>query len=61
MIPMALPQPPACMCCAALAGSDHRPDCNYLAAMRAQEYPTILDLKGLPYWWGGSIAGRRAG
>lgn len=35
--------------CGATNKDNHRKDCQYLAAMRAQAYPKILDDNGLPW------------
>lgn len=41
--------PPPCSCCGAKSLEDHKPDCNHLAALKAQAYPEVLDLNGRPW------------
>ena len=49
-IPPALGSPPDCPCCGAPAGGDHRSGCNYLGAIRAQEYPVPIDDNGRAWY-----------
>jgi len=43
-------KPKPCERCGAEPLADHDKDCNYLAALKAQAYPQVLDLNGLPWW-----------
>lgn len=45
-----IPMPPPCACCGATALANHAEDCNHLAAMRAQDYPTSLGLNGRSWY-----------
>ena len=45
-----IPPAPNCHVCDAPAGEDHAKGCNWLAAMRAQEYPQVLGDNGQPWY-----------
>lgn len=45
-----IPMPPPCSCCGAEPLTDHAENCNQLAAMRAQAYPTSLDRNGREWY-----------
>lgn len=45
-----IPMPPPCACCEAELLADHAENCNILAAMRAQAYPTTLDRNGREWY-----------
>lgn len=45
-----IPMPPPCSCCGAEPLADHAENCNQLAAMRAQAYPTSLDRNGREWY-----------
>lgn len=54
--PVALaPQP--CKACGALCGADHKKDCPVLGAIRAQEYPEVIDDNG-SRWYMNALAKR---
>lgn len=45
-----VPLPPDCSVCGAKPLADHAEDCNYLRVIRVQNYPSVIDRNGLPWY-----------